>query len=514
MPNALIECIPNFSEARRPEVVEEIIAAIKSVKGISILDRHSDLDHNRTVITLIGQPESVEEAAFLAIQRAAALINLDEHVGAHPRIGATDVVPFVPISGISMQECVEIARRLGKRVGDQLEIPIYLYEEAATRPERVNLENIRRGQYEALKEEMGVLPERQPDFGPNKVGTAGATVIGARQPLIAYNIYLNTNDTAVAQNIAKAIRMSSGGLRYVKAMGILVEGRAQVSINLTNFRQTPIARVVETVRREALRYGTSIQHSELVGLVPQQALNDAAVWHLQLDGFSTDQILEQRLFEGVQDTQSEVEPKENSFLDALASAEPTPGGGSAAAFTGAAAAALVCMVCRVTVNKKKYETVKERMWVILDQAEHLRKELTAGVEADAQAFNAVMAAYQLPKGSPEEESARSIAIQEAIYNAAGVPLESAQHVLDVHKLAVEAAEIGNINAISDAASAATLAKAAVTCAGYNVRINCLSLNDQDKVDRLLKSIDMVEEEQIILANKLRLTLSERGGMKL
>ncbi len=212
MPAPLVECIPNFSEARRPEVVEEILSAIRAVAGVRVLDHHSDLDHNRTVVTYVGAPEAVEEAAFQGIRIAATRINLDKHIGAHPRIGATDVVPFVPIAGVTMQECVEMARRLGKRVGEELHIPVYLYEEAATRPERQNLENIRKGQYEGLKEEIASQPSRAPDFGPAKPGTAGATVIGARQPLIAFNAYLTTDEVPIAQKIARAIRQSSGGI--------------------------------------------------------------------------------------------------------------------------------------------------------------------------------------------------------------------------------------------------------------------------------------------------------------
>ena len=251
----LIECIPNFSEARRPEIIDQIVAAITSVEGARLLDRSSDLDHNRTVLTFAGEPFAVEEAAFRAIKTAAELIDLDAHTGAHPRIGATDVVPFVPLSNASMQDCVEIAKRVGQRVGDELSLPVYLYEAAAARPERANLENIRKGQYETLKTEIESNPERNPDYGPSKLPKAGATVIGARAPLIAFNIYLTTDDVSIAKKIAKAVRQSSGGLRYVKGLGLLVEGRAQVSMNLTNFHETPIARVVEFVRREAERYG-------------------------------------------------------------------------------------------------------------------------------------------------------------------------------------------------------------------------------------------------------------------
>ncbi len=235
---SLIECIPNFSEARRPEVIDQIVSAITSVEGARLLDRSSDLDHNRTVLTYAGPPEAVEEAAFRAIKTAAELIDLNKHTGEHPRIGATDVVPFVPLSGATMEDCVAMAKRLGQRVGDELNIPVYLYEAAATRPERTNLENIRRGQYEGLKIEIESNPDRKPDYGPAKLGSAGATVIGARSPLIAFNVYLTTSEVEIAKKIAKAVRQSSGGLRYVKALGLLVEGRAQVSMNLTNFRET------------------------------------------------------------------------------------------------------------------------------------------------------------------------------------------------------------------------------------------------------------------------------------
>src|SRR5512147_863057 len=278
MTTPLIECIPNFSEARRPEVIDQIVAAIQSVSDVKLLDRSSDLDHNRTVLTLAGTPAGVEEAAFRAIKTASELINLDQHTGEHPRIGATDVCPFVPLGGATMDDCIAIAKRLGERVGSELKIPVYLYEAAATRPERANLENIRKGQFEGLKVEVETNPERRPDFGPAKLGTAGATVIGARNPLIAFNAYLTTSDVDIAKKIARAVRQSSGGLRYVKALGLLVEGRAQVSMNLTNFRETQVARVVETIRREAQRYGVGIHHSELVGLIPQEALTDAAVW--------------------------------------------------------------------------------------------------------------------------------------------------------------------------------------------------------------------------------------------
>ena len=253
----LIECIPNFSEARRPEVIDQIVAAITSVEGARMLDRSSDLDHNRTVLTFAGEPSAVEEAAFRAIKTAAELIDLDNHTGEHPRIGATDVVPFVPLSDASMQDCVEMAQRVGQRVGGELSIPVYLYEAAATRPERTNLETSARVNMKGSRKRSKSDPNRAPDYGPSKLPKAGATVIGARNPLIAFNVYLTTDDVDIAKKIAKAIRHSSGGLRYVKGLGLLVDGRAQVSMNLTDFRKTPIARVVEFIRREAERYGVA-----------------------------------------------------------------------------------------------------------------------------------------------------------------------------------------------------------------------------------------------------------------
>jgi len=290
----LVECVPNFSEGRRPEVVQAIVDALRR-PGVSVLDVESDADHNRSVVTLVGEPEAVLEAAWQGIAAAARLIDLDQHQGAHPRLGATDVVPFVPLRNMTMAECVALAQRLGQRVGSELQIPVYLYEAAATRPERVNLADVRRGQYELLKAEIAANPARTPDYGPSRVGPAGATIIGARAFLIAFNAYLNTTNVEIAKKVAKALRHSSGGLHFVKAMGLLVEGKAQVSMNLTDFMQTPIHRAVEMIRSEAARYGCVIERTELVGMIPQQALLDAAQWYLQIDNFTPEMVLENRL---------------------------------------------------------------------------------------------------------------------------------------------------------------------------------------------------------------------------
>jgi glutamate formiminotransferase/formiminotetrahydrofolate cyclodeaminase len=513
MPNPLVECIPNFSEARRPEVVEAIVQAILSVPGVRVLDRHSDLDHNRSVITFVGAPTAVEEAAFQSIRTAGQLIDLERHRGEHPRIGATDVVPFVPITDVSMVECVEMARRLGRRVGEELQIPVYLYEEAATRPERHNLEDIRRGQYEGLKEEISRDPERTPDFGPARLGPAGATVIGARPPLIAYNVFLTTDDVSTAQKIARAVRASTGGMRYVKALGLLVDGRAQVSINLTNFHLSPVARVVEFVRREATRYGVGIHHSELVGLIPQEALIDAAQWYLQLDGFQPGQLLENRLLETAAEAGAPAAPAgQPTFLDQLAAGTATPGGGSAAAHTAAAGAALVAMVSRLTVGKKKYALVETRMWAILEQAEALRRELTEAIAADSAAYGEVLAAIRLPKETEEQQKARAEALERATLHACEIPLDVACKAAEVIDLAVEVAETGNLNAVSDAASGAALAQAALTSAGLNVRINAANLTDQSAVERLIKELGELENRAGAQQGALRRILVERGGL--
>lgn len=506
----LIECIPNFSEGCRPEVIDQIAAAVTSVEGVKLLDRHSDVDHNRTVLTFLGAPQAVSQAAFLAIQKAAELIDMEQQQGAHPRIGATDVVPFVPIREISMQECVALAQDLGREVADKLNIPVYLYEAAALTNDRVNLENIRRGQYEGLKKVIGENPERKPDFGPARLGKAGATVIGAREPLIAYNVYLTTGNVKIAKKIAKTVRYSSGGLRYVKAMGVSVDGMAQVSMNLTNFRKTPIALLFETIKREAQRYGTAVHHSELVGLIPQEALVDTAVWYTQMDQFEEDQILENKLQSASTDTEEPV----YHFLDDLASSAPTPGGGSASAFTAAEAAALTAMVARLTVGKKKYADVNAEMQKLIEQAEDLRAQLTSAIDEDASAFKAVMQSYKLPKEDENQKKVRSEEIAAATLEAARVPLRTAKLALKVMRLAELAAQKGNTNAITDAWSAVSMAHAAISAAGANVRINLASMkNNQDSltIQKQLAELDKHADEIRLVVKGI---IKKRAGLDL
>lgn len=487
MPLPLVECIPNFSEGRRPEVLDALELAIRSVPGVLLLDRHRDADHNRSVFTFAGPPQTVAEAAFRSIQRAAELIDLERHRGQHPRIGAADVVPFVPLQGSSIEDCVRLARDLGRRVGDELGIPVYLYEAAATRPERVRLENLRRGEYEGLKDSIARDPDRAPDFGPASVGPAGAVVIGARAPLIAFNVYLETADVAVAKEIAREIRESSGGLPAVKALGLIVDGHAQVSMNLTDFTRTSIPTVVERIRERAQARGTSIHRCELVGLVPQAALLEAVRVYLQLSPFSADQVLETRLMEA-----RAHEPSQPGFLDQLAAATPTPGGGSAAAYAAAMAAALVAMVARLTLGKKKYAEVQDRMDALAHQADEARQFVEAAVQEDARAFEAVLAARRMPKQTPEEARVREEAIEAATRRAATVPLAVARHAAQLLEWAAEGVESGNVNAAADGASAAALARAALRAASLNVRANAQALRDSSAAAPWLQELAALE----------------------
>ncbi|MCC7446058.1 MAG: glutamate formimidoyltransferase [Anaerolineae bacterium] len=537
MANPLVECIPNFSEGRRPEVIQAIVTAISSAGAVRLLDTSSDADHNRTVVTFVGTPEAVEEAAFAGIKTAAAHIDLDVQRGEHPRIGATDVVPFVPIRDVKMEDCIAIARRLGKRVGEQLRIPVYLYESAATRPDRENLENIRRGEYEGLKDSIRLDPNRMPDFGPAELGKAGATVIGARPPLIAFNAYLTTGDVEIAKKIARAIRHSSGGMRYVKALGLLVEGKAQVSMNLTNFEKTPIYRVVELIRREAQRYGVGIACTELVGLMPEDALIESARWYLQLDMFQPDQLLEWRLQsvpepgpqvpeppipEGAtmlsqaatatvasQVIGNQAERMLTGFIDSVAEGTAAPGGGAVAALAGTLAASLAEMVARLTLGKKKYAAVEADMAASASAAESLRRELLQAVDEDIAAYTSVMEAYRVDKADPRRDSL----IQNAMREAAEVPLRVMRLSLEAMRLARTVADKGNANAAIDAAVATHLSMAALEGAGLNVRTNAHALTDPDIAAHLRDTaFRLIDEGRALSAEALSIA-ETRAGLK-
>lgn len=501
----IVECVPNFSDGRNPEVYNGIADSIRSVRGVKVLSVSADPDHNRTVITFVGEPSAVEEAAFQAIAKAAKHINLDEHTGEHPRIGATDVCPFIPVNNVTMEECVAIARRLGRRVGEELEIAVYLYGEAATRPERYKLSTIRKGQYEKWKEEVATNAERKPDFGPAVPKTWGATVIGARPFLIAYNIYLNSDRVEIADQIARNVRFIGGGLRFVQAKGFLVEGQAQVSTNLTNFEKTPIYRVQEMVRREAAHYGLTITKAELVGMTPQKALMDSAKWYLQLDDLRDDQVLEYQLYQ----EEAEVDLTPHAFLEATAAANATPGGGAAAALVGALGGALAQMVAGLTIGRKKYENVQADAQAILADAAELRRELTEAVTEDAVAFDNLMVAW---RNKELDKEAKAKAVEEATIGAAEVPLRVARLSRDVATLAHNIAKMGNRNAVTDAAAGALLARAAVQAAALNVKINIVDLQNRDLAASMKAEVTSLEEETAALATAVSEIAAERGGL--
>jgi glutamate formiminotransferase len=483
----IIECVPNFSEGRDAAKVEALVAAMSAVAGVSVLDREMDADHNRSVVTLAGEPEAVAEAALRGVGKAAELIDLTRHQGAHPRLGATDVVPFVPVEGVTIEDCVELARRVGREIWQRYKIPVYFYEAAAQRPDRVNLENVRKGQFEGLREEVKTNPDRAPDVGePRLHQTAGATIVGARKFLIAYNINLNTSDVSIAKKIAKAIRFSSGGLRYVKSMGVELKARnlAQVSINLTDFEQTPIHRVFEMVRSEAARYGASIVGSEIVGLVPRRAIEMTADFYLQFENFTPELVLENRLAKALAEKAApgavesgRLEAMARSFLGALAEPTATPGGGSAAALSGALAASLGQMVAGLSRKKKSLADYVESLTALQGELETAGRELAAAIDQDAAAYDGVVAAMRLPKATAEEQQKRSEAIDRATRHAAEVPLGVAGRAVGVLEMLRRLEPISSPMMRSDLVTAGWLARAGARGAMANVSINLESMKD-------------------------------------
>src|SRR4051794_35470697 len=472
---AIIECVPNFSEGRDKAKVDAIVDAMK-VDGVNLLDREMDTDHNRCVITLVGDRDAIAEAAIRGVGKASELIDLTTHQGAHPRMGAADVIPFIPIEGVSLEDCVQIARHVGEEIWKRYQIPIYFYEAAAQIPERQNLENIRRGQFEGIRDDIATNPARKPDVGDPRVHpTAGATVVGARKALIAYNVFLNTTDVDIAKKIAKAVRFSNGGLRYVKGAGFPVRGLAQVSMNLTDFEQTPIARVFEYVKREAARYGVMPVSSEIVGLIPKKALEDAAEWFLQVENFDTSLILENRLSAvmsgkmAVGGLRAGVEP----FIEQLAAPTSAPGGGSASAAAGAMAAALGNMVAGMSRGKKAYQQYETQLSEAIARLSTLREELKAAIDLDAASYAEVMRAYKAAKDFPNGSGA----INAALKKATNIPLSVAEKSKQVASLIDVLKPITNPKMASDLTVGAALAKAAITGALANVEINLESLED-------------------------------------
>ncbi len=541
----IVECVPNFSEGRNMKVIEEIVSTIKEVKDVYVLDVDPGEATNRTVVTFVGTPEAVKEAAFRAIKKAAELIDMRNHHGAHPRMGATDVCPFVPVKGVTMEDCVKIAEEVGKRVGEELGIPVYLYEYAAREDYRRNLADIRAGEYEALPEKL--RDEKwKPDFGPAEwnehVAKTGATVIGARDFLIAYNVNINSTDRKIANKIAKVIRERGykkkmpdgtkvqvpGRLKYVKAIGWYIDEyrRAQISINLTNFHETPLWKVFETCEEEAAKIGARVTGSEIVGLVPLEAILDAGRHFLRKMGKSdavpeedivheaiislglndvapfdpTEKIIEYKI-EKMQKRKKLIDMKINDFVNELSRDSPAPGGGSVAALNGALSGALASMVSNLTYGKKKYSDVWDEMLDIGRKAQELKDEFLTLVDKDTEAFDQVMLAMKLPKKTEEEKKIRAMEIERATKHAIEVPLKTLRLTPELMELALHLAEKGNKNAISDAGVAALTAYTAAYGAYLNVLINLGGISDEnyvnatkDEAEKILRNIEELKTQ--------------------
>jgi glutamate formiminotransferase/formiminotetrahydrofolate cyclodeaminase len=497
----LVECVPNFSEGRRPEVVEEIAQVIESVETAVVLDTHIDPDHNRSVITFVADPEHVVEAAVRAVAVASELIDLRQHGGEHPRLGATDVLPFVPVRGVTIDDCVVLAHTAGERIARELSIPVYFYERAARMSDRVNLEDVRRGGFELLREEIATVVTRAPDIGAPRIHeSAGAIVVGARPFLIAYNINLRSDDITIARKIAKAVRGRDGGLRYLKALGFELSSRGivQVSMNLVDFEKTQLHHAYEAVRREAEHYGVQLAGSEIVGLVPRAAIERAAEYYLQIENFSPGVVLEDRInaaYEAKGEGRTVLD-----FADQLASGEPTPGGGAAAAYAGTLAASLGQMIARLTVGREKYADVEGQIQEAVAELEPLRERLQRAVIDDAGSFDRVLDARRMSKSTEQARAERQNRIEEALKNAATVPLEVAGAAVQVLEILETLGEIGNPNALSDAATGAQLALAAVVSARYNVLVNTVEIQDEEfRIEHRSRVDDLLERAKEIAA---------------
>ncbi|MBZ5637787.1 MAG: glutamate formimidoyltransferase [Acidobacteriia bacterium] len=549
----LIECVPNFSEGRNRQVIDAITAEISGTEGALLLDVDPGAATNRTVVTFIGPPEAVEEAAFRAIRRASQLIDMSKHQGEHPRMGATDVCPFVPVQGATMEDCVAVARRLGQRVGDELQIPVYLYEAAASRPGRRSLADIRKGEYEALAEKMKD-PSFAPDFGPAVFDErSGATVIGAREFLIAYNLNLNTRDKKLAHAVAVELREAGkpkrgpdgkivkdaegrtvnvpGRFKECRAVGWYIEeyGRAQISINFTNYKVTSIHEVFDAARAEAAKRGLRVTGSELVGLIPLDAVLAAGDYYLAKQGKTTGVPEKERVHAAILslglaelspfDAQQKIieyryrgAPKGlkamrlTEFADELSSDSPAPGGGSVAALLGSLSASLSSMVAALTWSKAGMESSRPAMKEIGVEGQRLKDWFLEAVDRDTDAFNAVLAAMRLPKKTDEEVEARVAAVELANQGAARVPLEVVDRSVRALELALAVARDGNPNSVSDAGVAGACALAAAEGASLNVRINVPNLTDAEVAGELLGDQERLLARARELASEVRDTV--------
>jgi glutamate formiminotransferase/formiminotetrahydrofolate cyclodeaminase len=546
----IVECVPNFSEGRDKSVLDKIAAEIKTVPGARLLDVDPGADTNRTVFTFIGDPTAVKEAAFKAVKKAAELIDMSKHKGEHPRMGATDVCPFVPVSGVTMDECVQIAREVGKRIGDELGIPVYLYEYAASNEERKNLANVRSGEYEGLPEKLKD-PDWKPDFGPAKFNPrSGATAVGARDFLIAYNVNLNTTDAKLAHEIATTIRESGkkkrdengkfvkdkdgnsvtepGLLKHCKAVGWYIDTyeMAQISINLTNYNVTPPHMAFDTVSDLAGKMGMRVTGSELVGLIPLEAILQAGNYYLKKQGKSCGiperQVIKAAIrslglkevaefdidkkiieYQARQRDKALVDMTCSAFTDELSTDSPAPGGGSVAALCGALSSALTAMVGNLTFTKKQYKNVWEEVEKIAVESQVLKDGFLRAVDDDTDAFNKVMDCFKMPKGTPEEKEARDAAIQEATKNATLVPFSVLEKSVQAAKLAKKMAEIGNQNSLSDSGVAGLTARTAAIGAYYNVLINLQTITDKEFVKKTSEEAEKYKEAALSISDEIQ-----------
>ncbi|MFQ6610490.1 MAG: glutamate formimidoyltransferase, partial [Fidelibacterota bacterium] len=539
----IVECVPNFSEGRDLNKIKIITDAISSVSGISLLDVDPGADTNRTVVTFVGDPDTVLEAAYLAIKTAASVLDMRMHHGAHARMGATDVCPFIPVSDVSMEDCILLSKRLGEKVGSELNIPVFLYENSASKPERQNLANIRAGEYEGMAEKLK-SKEWIPDFGPAKLNeNAGVTAIGAREFLIAYNVNLNTQSKKIATDIALDIReagrrarnskgkfftdeagnpvMKPGKLKSVKAVGWYIDEYklAQISMNLTNYNITPVHIAFEESRIEARKRGVRVTGSELVGLIPLKALLDAGLYYLKKQnrptGIPAKDIIHIAVKSLGLDDLAPFNPNEkiieykignkfgelatmpiHEFMDELSRESPAPGGGSVSALAGSLGASLTAMVSNLTAGKKKFADVFDKMVKLGDNSQKLKSQLLKLIDEDTDAFNEVMNAYRLPSGNDHEISAKNLAIERANQVATNVPLKVASACAEAMTLAIEAATLGNPNSISDAGVAGEMAHAGAHGAVLNILINLSNITDleycnnlRNKSEQILSSVD-------------------------
>lgn len=545
MERPLVECVPNFSEGRDRAKIDAIANAIRSVSGVALLDVDPGYDTNRTVYTFVGAPQAVKSAALEAARTARALIDMRAHRGAHPRIGALDVCPFVPVSGVSMDECVQLSKSFGEELAEEFGVPVFLYEKSASCPERRSLADIRAGEYEGLADKLAD-PGWRPDYGPARFDARwGATVTGAREFLIAYNINLNTKDKKLAHDIALSIREAGrnakdaegntikvpGRLRAVRAIGWYIDAYqcAQVSINLLDFHETPLYVVFDTVKEEAEARGLYVTGSELVGLIPLEAIRACGQYYRSKMGKSpalsdrelVDLAVQTLGLRSVQPFDPEkkiiewaIGEKKNlvsmdlcAFVDTVSSDSPAPGGGSVAALAGALGAALAAMDANLTVGKKGYEAAWEALSALGMKAQTLKRTLLEAVDEDTEAFNGVMEAMRLPKSSDAEKLARSAAIEEAEKRAARVPLRTAGLCLEAMGLCLDAARSGNANSVTDAATGCAMAYAGLQSAVLNVRINVRGLSDGAFRDALLHECDVLESRASALAQEMDAMLS-------